>query len=99
MLYNDFILAGITLGEIALIEKYAAINNLELTEYNSDLCLMNSNNEEILYKGLYEIVDFVKSDINAAINFLQVLATDELIQDKELLNELESKVNEYRQAA
>ena len=99
MLYNDFILSGITLGEIALIEKYAAINNLELTEEKSDLCLMNSKNEKILYRGLYEVVDFVKKDIDATINFLQDLAPEDLLQDKELLKGLVLKVNNYRQAA
>ena len=80
MLYNDFISAGITLEEIALIEKYAMINNLEFSEDTNDLCLINSITEEVTYRGLSEIIAFLKKDFpvpvtpdNVTIIFLPFL--------------------------
>ena len=37
MLYRDFIEAGITLEEIGLIQNYAQVHNLELSEDREDL--------------------------------------------------------------
>ena len=54
MIYNDFINAGITVGEIDFIQKNAEENNLELQEHNNTLALFDADNN-IVAEGLKEI--------------------------------------------
>ena len=99
MLYNDFILAGITLEEIATIENIAAANGLELSEDNMDLCLIESNTEEVLYRGLSEIVEFMKRDMQGVIDAVEEFVTVDIMKTGNIILSIESKLIKSQQAA
>lgn len=99
MLYNDFMSAGITLEEIALIEKYAMINNLEFSEDTNDLCLINSITEEVTYRGLSEIIAFLKKDFQERFDAVEYCDVTEITSEESLIQVMELKLNKFKQAA
>lgn len=80
MLYNEFIKAGITLEEINLMNHYASLAKLELSENNGELCFIDSETEEVKITGLNKMIETVRIINNKLIK---------LNTDEECVNELE----------
>lgn len=59
MLYKDFINAGVTIGEIEIIQTIVEMLGYELEEYLETLAIVDSNE---IYKaiGFNAIIDFLK---------------------------------------
>lgn len=66
MLYNDFMKARVTIGELQLIQTTAENNGLEMTEVNGTFALIDSNNK-VIAEGYNEITSWLGATQKKAI--------------------------------